>query len=356
MTYKYPNSENIEKRLNYLEKVINEPLEYNSEVGKLSEESYEFMLFTYSYSTYALTNLCMKDSAYKKRALPLIKECITKVIDKKIYFPYGVDERLFLSDSLPYYSVLYLGHLNLMAGCYRLLSDDGTFDTLNDKISESLFNRYKNTEFLNLESYPSSIWIPDNTVALASLKLHSSNTNSNYEVICTKWVEYAKANLTENKTGVLYSTVNAATGKPVEEPRGSMLGWSIMFINQFDREFATELYKKYKKRFSFDFLIFRLFKERYGNWDTDEGDIDSGPVIFGYSIPANEFALGCSVLSGDFKTAKKLERLISIGASMPEKNNEVKYEVRFLDMNISPMAEALVLFSLTITEWSQGDR
>ena len=81
------------------------------------------------------------------------------------------------------------------------------------------------------------------------------------------------------------------------------------------------------------------------------GDIDSGPVFFGYSIPANEFAFGSAILANDYQTARKLERLINFGTKKVKRNNEIKYKVRFIDMNISPMAEALVLYSQTITKW-----
>ncbi|MFV0539372.1 MAG: hypothetical protein ACK5M3_18695 [Dysgonomonas sp.] len=351
-TYSYPSADDIDKRLNYLERVINEPLTSDSEIVKIgNESSYEFMLFSYSYFVYALTNLAVKDPAYKERVIPLIKECIDKTQQWRVYEPYGIDEELAGLDSVPDYSVLYLGHLNLMMGCYRLLSGDSIFNDLNDKISESLFHRYNKTSFLNLESYPSAIWIPDNAVAIASLKLHSFNSGSVFDSVCSKWLEYAKTHYTDAETGALCSTVDATTGGAEEEPRGSMLGWSIMFIYQFDSEYAIALYNSYKKHFSWDFLVFRLFKERHGNFETGLGDIDSGPLFFGYSIPANEFALGGSVVAGDFKTARKIERLINFGTSRTEKNNELKYDVRFIDMNISPMAEALVLNSLTITKW-----
>lgn len=351
-TYEYPNKEDLNKRVNYLERVINEPLDNDSEIMRIGKESsLEFMLFSYAYSSYALTNLAVKDSVYKERAVSLIKESILKVLDKRLYSPYYVENNLLELDSIPDYSVLYLGHLNLMIGCYRLLSDDDSFDKLNDNISESLFRRYNETESLCLESYPSAIWIPDNTVALASLKLHGVNSGSGYDSVCLRWVEYAKEHFIHEETGVLYSTVDAVSGKAKEEPRGSMLGWSIMFIYQFDSEFAIELYNNYKKHFSDNVLIFRLFNERYSSRGVNSGDIDSGPIIFGYSIPANEFALSNAVLSGDYRTAKKIERLISLGAETVEKRDEKRYQLRFMDMNISPMAEALVLHSLTITRW-----
>jgi len=351
-SYNYPKPKEIEKRINYLQRVINQPLVSGSEIMQLGYESYEFMLFSYSYSSYALTNLALRNTIYKKQAIDLIKESILKVLDYEIYSSYGIDNSIDQLDSMPDYSVLYLGHLNLMIGCYRLLSNDSSFNNLNDKISMSLIQRYNDTKFLNLESYKSSIWIPDNTVAIASLKLYSINAKNNSDAICNKWTQYAKTHYLVKKTGVLFSTINPKTGEPKEEPRGSMLGWSIMFIYQFDSDFAIELYQNYKKYFSKNFLIFRLFRERHNNKETNMGDIDSGPIFRGYSIPANEFALSNSVLAGDFKTAKRLERLINFGTKKIKKNNEIKYKVRFVKMNISPMAEALVLNSLTITKWT----
>ena len=57
------------------------------------------------------------------------------------------------------------------------------------------------------------------------------------------------------------------------------------------------------------------------------------------------------MIAKDFKTARKLQRLINFGTSSSDENGELKYNVRFVDMNISPMADALVLNSLTITRW-----
>ena len=349
--FEQPDAKNIDKRLNYLERIIFQPLDANAEILQLKSENYEFMIFTYAYASYALTNLAIKDSTYRMRAEKLIKEAITKSLDSRIYSPYGIDSLIIGSDTLPHYSVLYLGHLNLMMGCYRMVSSDTLFDKLNDKISESLYQRYNRAACMNLESYPSAIWIPDNTVALASLKLHSAVAGSEYDAVCSRWVEYAKSNLIEPETNALYSTINNETGKAKEEPRGSMLGWSIMFIYQFDSEFAIELYQNYKKNFSCEWLIFRLFEERSGKRETSIGDIDSGPIILGYSIPANEFALAGAILSDDLHTARKLERLINLGAATDEDDNELKYDVRFINMNISPMAEAIVLYSMSITRW-----
>ncbi|RNC86138.1 MAG: hypothetical protein ED557_01535 [Balneola sp.] len=132
-----------------------------------------------------------------------------------------------------------------------------------------------------------------------------------------------------------------------------MLGWSIMFIYQFDADYAKDLYANYKRHFSRNFGVLRLFKERHNVSTTDIGDIDSGPILAGFSIPANEFALGNAVLAEDYKTARKLQRLIRLGTSSIKEENEFRYEPRLIDFTISPMAEALVLYSSTITQWTK---
>ena len=351
--YSYPEAKEIGKRLNYLQRVIDQPLSPGSDIMLLRGESFEFILFTYAYSTYALTNLAVKDSTYRDVAARLIRKSISDVLSETVARPYGIEQPVNLPDSLPHYSVLYMGHLNLMMGCYRLISNDTAFNRLNDKISASLAGRYRSVGFMNLESYPSAIWIPDNTVAIASLGLHSMNAGSGYDSVCRQWVQYAREHYIEQETNTLYSTIDSHTGAPKEEPRGSMLGWSMMFIYQFDPGFAVDLYQDYKKHFSSNYFVFRLFRERYDNTETSIGDIDSGPVFRGYSIPANEFALPNAVLAGDYRTARKIERLIRFGAKEITRDHELKYKVRFVDMNISPMAEAIVLYSLTMVRWTR---
>jgi hypothetical protein len=353
-TFKSPSAGEIDKRIHYLERIIFEDLDSNSEIVQLGYVNYEWMLFSYSYSTFALANLSKQDSSLTKKVIPIIKEAITKVMQKPIYSPYNIDIEKLDSDSIPEYSVLYLAHLNLMLGTYRQLSTDTAFHQLNDRISASLYQRYSNSNYLSLESYPSSIWIPDNTVAISSLHLHSKITGSLYQSIVDSWIDFTRNNYVEPHTGTLYSMINPENGTPFEEPRGSMLGWSIMFISQFEPDFARELYSNYKLHFSTNLGMYQPFKERYNVSNTDIGDIDSGPILFGYNIPANEFALSGAIFTGDLKTAKRIERLIDFGTSKQIKHDELYYETLFIDFKISPMAEALVLYSLSTIAYDQN--
>ncbi len=339
------------KRLNFLERKLCGSVKNAGEIA--IENNKEWVLFSYSYTTYALTNICKETNSSEVRFKSMMKTMIEKVLSSEICSSFGVDSSTLQNNYIPNYSVLYLGHLNMMLGCYRSCFKDSCYNRLNDLISRSLAMRYGESKCMNLESYPGSIWISDNTVALASLYLHSDNTSSNYKAICDSWVNLMKEKYIENTTGLLYSTINSQTGKPEEEPRGSMTAWNIIFISRFDEAFAIELYNSYFEHFSDNYGAFRLFKERKGNSETSYGDIDSGPLLAGYGIPSNVFAIACARIAEDYKTAKQIENLLEIGARKIDKNNEIFYDIRFVDMEYSPLAEAIVLFSITVNDWKK---
>lgn len=349
--YHYPDRAELDKKTNYLERVVTEPFDDGYDLELLRAQNTEWALFTLSYTTYALTNISYLDSTYKPDALRIIDKAIQKGLDSKIHgrFPKTDPSRPELD---MHGSVLYLGHLNLMMGCYRKLGGDNKYDTINDRISKALFERYERATYKCLQSYPDMIWIPDNTVAIASLKLHSENTGSTYDTMCSVWLNYTKEHYLDSETELLCSTINTHDGTIKEEPRGSMLGWSIFFIYRFDPEFAKKQYTIYKKKFSNNLLVIRLYRERYRNYMTGLGDIDSGPLFLGYSIPASAFAFGDAVAMKDLRNAKRLKRLINFGSKTIEEDNEIKYKIRFTELSSSPMQEALILYLETMTEWN----
>lgn len=161
---------------------------------------------------------------------------------------------------------------------------------------------------------------------------------------------YARRHLTDPGTGLLLSKP-AARHQEAEEPRGSHLGWSIFFLYRFDPAYAAEQYRRYQQHFSTSFGPIRLYRERAGAYETSLGDVDSGPLLLGYSIPANAFAFGNAVALRDWRNAQRLRRVISVGSREIKANNELHYGVRFVDLSVSPMAEALVLHAETMTPW-----
>jgi hypothetical protein len=240
--------------------------------------------------------------------------------------------------------VLYLGHLNLMLGCHRQLVPRSPYRHLHDSLSAALAARYQQEPSGNLPSYPGRRWLPDNTVALASLALHSRLTGSPYAAAGRRWVARAQRDWLDPETGLLASMVDAA-GQPSEEPRGSHLGWSIWFLAPVDSAFARQQYALYQQCHSTNLGALRFYKEQAGSFETGAGDVDSGPLILGYGIPATAFAFADAVALGDYRNAQRMRRVISLGSRDIREGDELRYGVRLVNLDVNPLSEALLLWA-----------
>lgn len=345
-TYQYPAPAELHKKARYLERIISQPEAETPEL--LAMGNAEWSLFTMSYSTYAFTNMAQLDSSFRPEAARYTDLAIRKMLTGSIAQAFRNPNAIVPADSVE--SVLYLGHLNLMLGCHRLLNPASPFKALHDSLSATLHRRLAAAPNHCLESYPGGVWVPDNTVALASLQLHSDLTGSPYHAFCQQWAAYARQHLTDPATDLLLSKP-ATRHQQAEEPRGSHLGWSIYFLYRFAPALAAEQYRGYQQHFSTNWGAIRLYRERIGSYETSEGDLDSGPLILGYSIPANAFAFGNAVALRDWRNAQRLRRVIRFGSREIETPNETRYGVRFVDLSVSPLAEALLLHAETMTPW-----
>jgi hypothetical protein len=343
-TYRPPNRANVRLRLNYLERVIEEGAAPPTALGKLTQLNPEWGLFALSFSTYALTNLAAQQPDLRAEAAATIGQAIAVALTPPLRQPFAdVRPTAGHAPSLPS-SVLYLGHLNLMLGCHRQLVPNSPYRHLHDSLSAALAARYQQEPAGNLASYPHLRWLPDNTVALASLALHSQLTGSPHAEAARRWVATAKTRWLDPQTGLLASQVDAQ-GRPTERPRGSMLGWSIWFIARFDTVFARQQYQRYQVAHSTNLGALRLYREQPGDYRTGAGDVDSGPLILGYGIPATAFAFADAVALRDYRNAQRLRRVIGLGSREIREGNELRYGVRLVSLEVNPLSEALLLWA-----------
>ena len=342
--YAPPTHPDLRLRVNYLEHVIRDGAGPSTTLGRLGQQNPEWSLFSLSFTTYGLTNLAAYDPSFRAEAAEYVALAIEQALAVPIRQPF---EREPIADAHTVDmagSVLYLGHLNLMLGCHRLLRPDSPYRRLHDSLSAHLYRRFGQDAAGNLPSYPNLRWLPDNTVALASLALHSRLTGSRYGQAGPRWVARARREWLDPATGLLASMADA-TGHAAEEPRGSHLGWSIWFLARVDTAFAREQYQRYQAASSTNLGALRLYKETAGSYETGAGDADSGPLILGYGIPATAFACADAVALHDSANAARLRRVISLGSRELTTNGERRYGVRLVNLDVNPLSEALLLWA-----------
>lgn len=205
-----------------------------------------------------------------------------------------------------------------MLGCHRQLVPASPYGPLHDSLSAALYRRYGREPAGNLASYPHLRWLPDNTVALASLALHGRLTGSPYAAAGRRWVATARRQWLAAETGLLASRVDEG-GRVSEGPRGSMLGWSIWFLTRVDSALARQQYQRYQAVGSTNLGVLRLYREQPGRFATGAGDVDSGPLLLGYGI--------------------------GLGSREIVENDELRYGVRLVELNVNPLSEALLLWA-----------
>jgi hypothetical protein len=342
--YRAPSHASLRLRLNYLERIIQEGSGPATALGRLGAQNPEWALFTLSFTTYGLANVAAHDTSFRAEARQYMGLAIRQVLSDNIRQPFDAPgQQVYASYSLPN-SVLYLGHLNLMLGCYRQLVANSPYWGLHDSLSAALYRRYAHEPAGNLESYPGLRWLPDNTVALASLTLHSRLTGSRYARAGQRWATAAQARWLAPATGLLASQVDAL-GQVREGPRGSMLGWGIWFIARFDSVLARQQYQRYQAAGSTSLGVLRLYREWPDRYSTDVGDVDSGPLLLGYGISATTTAFADAVALRDWRNAQRLRRVISLGSREIVADSALHYGVRFIDFDVSPLSEALLLWA-----------
>ncbi len=236
-----------------------------------------------------------------------------------------------------------------MLSCYRLAGGDTRYDALNHRISEALARRINQDAAMIAQTYPNERYIPDNSVVLASLKNHDIAFGTEYNRLLSRWRQSATAKLIDNDTGTLVFAI--APGAVLKSrSRSSGLAFSLLYLSHADPEFCMQQYSKLKLAFGAWFLpalgcfpgAAALKENSDGSW---EGDVDSGPVVFGYSPAGTGFGIGCARLAGDRTFLSQMLVTAEIVGCSVDWNGQRHYLFAPL------VGEAIMLASKTATAW-----
>lgn len=179
-----------------------------------------------------------------------------------------------------------LGHLNLMLALFSQISEDSKYEILHHKINQGLKTKLSQKCPI-AETYPNHIFVPDNLAALASLTLSKDTSAKEFAKVWFKKNRTLMVDKSENYLFMLYADCTERI-----EARGIGAGWNVLFLPLIDTLQFKKDYQTLKTNF--------VRKTPLGYWavrdhtDGNErtfGDIDSGPLFFGFSAPATAFAL-----------------------------------------------------------------
>lgn len=204
-----------------------------------------------------------------------------------------------------------LGTLNYALGAYRLVSDDGRYDSLHHHLSTLLRRALEARKGAPIDSYPAYTWYFDTIMALASLDLYDRANQ-------TSWTTpLLDAHLQWREEFALAPESGLPRAFPGDPSRGCDLSFQICLLGNLKPSAAQEVYQGYVEHHWIDHGFVAGFSEwPKGYKNPAVQDIDSGPVLFGIGGTATGMGIGAAKAVGDEKRHQRLTREIATVTQM----------------------------------------
>lgn len=182
--------------------------------------------------------------------------------------------------------VAYLGYHGLALSLRRRLGAS-RFDGLNDAISAALLERYQSEPLV--ETYPGERYPVDNASAIGALALWAKARGEPAPAVVVRFVADVQRRWRDPESGLLVQSVDASLAT-VDGPRASGTALAAYFLSFADEAVARSLYESLEASVGGRVIGFGAMAE-YPRGHGGAGDVDSGPLIAGYSISGTGFSL-----------------------------------------------------------------
>jgi hypothetical protein len=193
--------------------------------------------------------------------------------------------------------VAWLGYAGMALSLHRTLVPESRFTAREEAIAGALARRFARSPSGLLETYPGEVYPVDNSAALAALALHARATHAEPPPGLAHGLDAIRASI-DPISGLLAQNAGVRGAVIGRGPaRGSGTALASYFLSYADEATSAALWRAARSTLFRTVLGFgALLEQKDGS---SRGDIDSGPVVFGFGVSATGFALGASRAHGD---------------------------------------------------------
>lgn len=243
----------------------------------------------------------------------------------------------------------YLGYMNLALSLHVSLDADSPYSELNRRISAALERRLLTSDRFVLETYPGEIYPVDNMAVVASIALADHARKQPRRAVVRRWLAHAARHFQKADSRLLFQSMAADGVTPGDGERGSGTALAAYFASFMSPELSAELFRALQTQLYDQVLGYGVIRE-YPWGQFGRGDIDSGPLVLGYSISATGFAMGAARANGAPKSLDRLLRTFVLFGAPLERSGQSSF------VSGGPLGNAIVLAMLTAlpaSHWSQ---
>ncbi|MBT3380875.1 MAG: hypothetical protein HN742_02310 [Lentisphaerae bacterium] len=226
----------------------------------------------------------------------------TRAFDAKVW---NADPLETLDDPDRHHAA-YLGYFNLALGLGLRAASEGDsdlpqaahWDALHDAISAALERRIEAHDCPLLDTYPGEMYPVDNCAVIGSLAIHARLRGLDRTSLLENWEREFRRTCIDPATGLMWQALDPEHRNPADRPRGSGTTLGLYLVAPAFPDLSRDLFQAVKRELTDRWLGFALVRE-YARGVSGRGDIDSGPLVFGYSVSATGFSLAGARLCGD---------------------------------------------------------
>jgi hypothetical protein len=268
----------------------------------------EWLFGSYLMAGFGFAQTALADPSVRERHTRLAGLCIERLLTPEVRAFDGETWRSDPVDSLdsPDHHAAFLGYFNLLLGLHRQLDPQSRFAALNDRITAALVRRLEASPIGLLESYPNETYPVDNCAVIASIAVHSRITTTDRRNFMDRCYRTLHETCIDRKSGLLIQAVYSRNGEPVDDPRGSGTALGLYFLSFANKELSADLYRAVRRELFDTVFGFGGVKEYPAHLKPAAGDIDSGPVVFGYGLSPTGFLISGARIHKDPDAFKRL--------------------------------------------------
>ena len=174
-----------------------------------------------------------------------------------------------------------------------------------------------------LTSYPGAAWPADVSVGIAALSIHDRIASPRYVAVIQHWIEKARRRL-DPGLHALSHAADASTGAPRGGVRGSSLALMSRVLVEASPDLAREQYAVLRRQFV-DYQWGVPGIREFPKGKRGRSDIDSGPLVLGYSGPAMVVGVAAARIHGDESLARALLGTVEVAGIPVEWRGERCY-------------------------------
>ena len=267
-----------------LTRIWTDPVLRERELNKLRRHNAEYDFMSRTFLVLALANMATADPSVRDEALTVMDLVIDDTLAREqehgqLYFLMDyATAGVWVAD--PGRSQFVDGEIALMLAARRLVAEKPEYkEPLSERV-DLMVERMEQSPVLLAESYPNECWVFCNTIGLVAIRLADVLDGTDHSEFTARWLEVAKARLTDPTTGLLIAGFSV-DGDPTPAgpgPEGSTL-WMVCHMLQIvDEKFAADQYRRAREELGRVILGFGYSREWPESWPVSP-DVDSGPIV-----------------------------------------------------------------------------